>query len=215
MDRMRKTALAAGLLYLATFVFSIPAAFGLYDGRAGRPDRLRPRRRQRHQRPLGRAVRDHHRAHRHRHRRRPLPGDQALRPDRRPGLRDLPGPRGLDDLRRRAQRPRASSPSARTSPARDAAGLTTTAHALVALKDWTFLLGPGFMPAINALCLGHGHVPVPARAPHHPDDRPDRRPAPARLQHRHPASACTTRSRPPPRSWRCRSSSGSSPSASG
>jgi hypothetical protein len=24
----------------------------------------------------------------------------------------------------------------------------------VALKDWTFLLGPGFMSAINALCLG-------------------------------------------------------------
>ena len=32
MDHMRKTALAAGLLYLATFVFSIPAAFGLYEG---------------------------------------------------------------------------------------------------------------------------------------------------------------------------------------
>jgi len=35
----------------------------------------------------------------------------------------------------------------------DAATLTTTANALVAIKDWTFLLGPGVMPAINALCF--------------------------------------------------------------
>ncbi|MEO8695885.1 MAG: DUF4386 domain-containing protein [Acidimicrobiales bacterium] len=35
----------------------------------------------------------------------------------------------------------------------DTAGLTTTAHALIAIKDWTFLLGPGVMPAINALCF--------------------------------------------------------------
>lgn len=35
----------------------------------------------------------------------------------------------------------------------DPATLTTTAHALVAFKDWTFLLGPGVMPAINALCF--------------------------------------------------------------
>jgi hypothetical protein len=35
----------------------------------------------------------------------------------------------------------------------DPASLTTTADALVAIKDWTFLLGPGVMPAINALCF--------------------------------------------------------------
>ena len=35
----------------------------------------------------------------------------------------------------------------------DATGLTTVAQSLVAMKDWTFLLGPGIMPAINALCL--------------------------------------------------------------
>ena len=35
----------------------------------------------------------------------------------------------------------------------DAATLTTTADALVAVKDWSFLLGPGVMPAINALCF--------------------------------------------------------------
>jgi ABC-type branched-subunit amino acid transport system permease subunit len=32
--------------------------------------------------------------------------------------------------------------------------LVTTGHSLVALHDWTFLLGPGIMPAVNALCIG-------------------------------------------------------------
>jgi len=35
----------------------------------------------------------------------------------------------------------------------DPATLTTTADALVAVKDWTFLLGPGVMPVVNALCF--------------------------------------------------------------
>lgn len=35
----------------------------------------------------------------------------------------------------------------------DAASLTTTADGLVALKDWTFLLGPGLAASINALCF--------------------------------------------------------------
>jgi hypothetical protein len=35
----------------------------------------------------------------------------------------------------------------------DAATLTTTADALVAVKDWTFLLGPGVMASVNALCF--------------------------------------------------------------
>lgn len=35
----------------------------------------------------------------------------------------------------------------------DAAALTTTASALVAVKDWTFLLGPGVMCVVNALCF--------------------------------------------------------------
>ncbi len=37
----------------------------------------------------------------------------------------------------------------------DAASLLTTGRALVAVHDWTFLLGPGLIPAINALCLGY------------------------------------------------------------
>jgi hypothetical protein len=35
----------------------------------------------------------------------------------------------------------------------DPTTLTTTADAFVAFKDWTFLLGPGLAPAINALCF--------------------------------------------------------------
>ncbi|MFC5175244.1 DUF4386 domain-containing protein [Nocardioides taihuensis] len=36
----------------------------------------------------------------------------------------------------------------------DAAGLATTAQALVDVRDWTFLFGPGLMPALNALLFG-------------------------------------------------------------
>lgn len=35
----------------------------------------------------------------------------------------------------------------------DPAALTTTAAALVAVRDWSFLFGPGVMAAINALCF--------------------------------------------------------------
>jgi len=38
--------------------------------------------------------------------------------------------------------------------AAQAGSLLTTGHSLVGLHDWTFLLGPGIMPAINALCIG-------------------------------------------------------------
>ena len=37
----------------------------------------------------------------------------------------------------------------------DAAALVAIGRALIALHDWTFLLGPGLIPAINALCLGY------------------------------------------------------------
>lgn len=37
----------------------------------------------------------------------------------------------------------------------DAASLVTTGKALVAIHDWTFLLGPGLMPGVNALLLGY------------------------------------------------------------
>jgi hypothetical protein len=37
----------------------------------------------------------------------------------------------------------------------NAAALVTSGKSLVAIRDWTFLLGPGLMPAFNALCLGY------------------------------------------------------------
>jgi hypothetical protein len=36
----------------------------------------------------------------------------------------------------------------------DTPALLTTGRALVAVRDWTFLFGPGLMPAFNALLLG-------------------------------------------------------------
>jgi hypothetical protein len=36
----------------------------------------------------------------------------------------------------------------------DAASLTVTANALVDVRNWTFLFGPGLMPAFNAVLLG-------------------------------------------------------------
>lgn len=40
------------------------------------------------------------------------------------------------------------------APGADQTALITTGQALVAVRDWTFLLGPGFMASINALLLG-------------------------------------------------------------
>jgi uncharacterized protein DUF4386 len=40
------------------------------------------------------------------------------------------------------------------APATDPTALLTTGNALVAVRDWTFVLGPGLMPALNALLLG-------------------------------------------------------------
>jgi hypothetical protein len=37
----------------------------------------------------------------------------------------------------------------------DNASLVTAGHTLVAVHNWTFLLGPGLMAGINALCLGY------------------------------------------------------------
>ena len=37
----------------------------------------------------------------------------------------------------------------------DAASLLTAGTSLVAIHDWTFLLGPGLMPGVNALLLGY------------------------------------------------------------
>jgi hypothetical protein len=41
------------------------------------------------------------------------------------------------------------------APGTDTTSLVTTGRALVAVRDWTFLLGPRLMPGINALLLGY------------------------------------------------------------
>lgn len=153
MDRMRKASLAAGLLYLATFVFSIPAAFGLYKGLLDDPTAF----------VLGAGS------------------DTSVLWG---GLFEVItaltaigtavvlypvikryGPTGaLGFVTSRVLEASMifvgvlsvlSVVTLRQDLAgTDAPGLTTTAQALVALKDWTFLLGPGFMASINALCLG-------------------------------------------------------------
>lgn len=41
------------------------------------------------------------------------------------------------------------------SAAADAASLLAVGRSLVAVRDWTFLLGPGLIPGINALLLGY------------------------------------------------------------
>lgn len=150
MDATRKAALTAGLLYLCTFVFSIPA-LGLYDGVVNDPKFV-----------LGAGS------------------DQGVLWG---GLGEvLTALTGIGTavvlypvLRRYGPGRAAGFVASRTLEAAmiftgvlavltvytmrqdlagtDATVLTTTANALVAVKDWTFLLGPGVMPAINALCF--------------------------------------------------------------
>jgi hypothetical protein len=40
------------------------------------------------------------------------------------------------------------------TPGADNGALLTTGHALVAMHDWSFLIGPGLMAALNAMCIG-------------------------------------------------------------
>jgi hypothetical protein len=153
MDPMRKTALAAGLFYLGTFVFSIPA-LGLYDGVVNDPDFV-----------LGAGS------------------DQGVLwgglLEVLTALTGIGTAVALYPVIKRYGAGRALGfVAARVLEAsmifagvlavlsvftlrQDLAGaagtdtgaLTTAAHTLVAVKDWTFLLGPGLMPVVNALCL--------------------------------------------------------------
>jgi hypothetical protein len=184
MTPMRKAALAAGLFYIATFVFSIPA-LGLYDGVVNDPNFV-----------LGAGS------------------DQGVLwgglIEVLTGLACIGTAVALYPFIKRHGAGRALGfVASRTIEAAmiftgvlavlavftlrqdfaggaDTTALTTTASALVAVKDWTFLLGPGVMPAVNALCLAtimYRSRLVPRWIP---DDRPDRRPAPAHLLHGHP-----------------------------
>ena len=150
MSPLRKTALAAGLLYLATFIFSIPA-LAFYDGVLNNPDFVNG---------AGNSTGV-------------LWG--AI-------FEVITALTGIGTavvlyrvLRRHGPSGAIGFVASRTLEAAmifvgvvsvlgvytlrqdfagtDTAGLTTTAHSLIAIKDWTFLLGPGVMPAINALCF--------------------------------------------------------------
>lgn len=148
MDPTRKAALAAGLFYIGTFVFSIPA-LGLYDGVLNDPSFV-----------LGAGS------------------DQGVLWG---GLIEiLTALTGIGTavavypvIKRHGPGRAVGFVASRTLEAAtiftgvvavlavytlrqdggDAAALTTTADALVAVKDWTFLLGPGLIPAVNALCF--------------------------------------------------------------
>jgi hypothetical protein len=148
MDYTRKAALYAGLFYIATFVFSIPA-LGLYDGVVNDANFV-----------LGSGSDDG-----------VLWGGliEVLT-----GLTGIGTAVALYPVLKRYGPGRAAGfVASRTLEAAmiftgvlavlavftlrqgggDATALTTVTDGLVAVKDWTFLLGPGVMPAINALCF--------------------------------------------------------------
>jgi hypothetical protein len=151
MDATRKAALYAGLFYIGTFVFSIPA-LGLYDGVLNNPNFV-----------LGAG------------------GDQGVLwgglIEILTALTGIGTAVALYPVIKRHGPGRAVGfVASRTLEAAmiftgvlavlsvytlrqdfaggtDMAALTTTASGLVAVKDWSFLLGPGIMPAISALCF--------------------------------------------------------------
>jgi hypothetical protein len=151
-DSTRKLVLAAGLLYIATFVFSIPAAFGLYDGVLNDPNFV-----------FGSG------------------GDDGVLWGAMfevvTALAGIGTAVALYPVIKRYGRVGALGfVTSRVLEATmifvgiltvlslftlrqdlagtDAPGLATTTDSLLAMKDWTFLLGPGLMSAVNAICLG-------------------------------------------------------------
>jgi hypothetical protein len=153
MDPMRKAALAAGLFYIGTFVFSIPA-LALYDGVLNDADFVLGAGNDRNVlwgglieiltalTGIGTAVALY-------------PVIKRYGPGRAVGF---VASRVLEASMIFAGVLAVLSVFTLRQDFAGAAGtdtnsLTTTAHALVAFKDWTFLLGPGLMAAVNALCL--------------------------------------------------------------
>jgi hypothetical protein len=149
-DPTRKYTMAAGLLYIATFVFSIPA-LPLYDDVVNNPDFV-----------LG-AGSD-------------TPVLWGAMIEVLTGLAGIGTALALYPILRRYSRSRALGfATSRTLEAAmiftgvlsvlsvvtlrqdftgtDTSGVLAAASALVALKNWSFLLGPGLMAVVNALCL--------------------------------------------------------------
>jgi hypothetical protein len=146
---MRKAAMIAGVAYIATFVFSIPVKFGLWADVLAKPDFV-----------LG-------------------DGSSAGVPlgalfEVLTGLGGVVTAVALYTIAKRySHRAALGFVTTRVLECavifvsvytlrQDVAGtagtdpntLVTTGRALVAMHDWTFLLGPGLMPALNALCIG-------------------------------------------------------------
>ena len=82
-----------------------------------------------------------------------LGGEAAERVDG-PRLRHLPPDRGGRGHDRRGQPARRRHHAPGLASGADAASMTVTANALVDVRNWTFLFGPGLMPAFNALLFG-------------------------------------------------------------
>ena len=153
MDRTRKATLAAGLFYIATFVFSIPAAFGLYNN-----------------------VLDHSSAF-------VLGAGSQTPVLWGGLFEIITALTGIGTavvlypfIKRHGPAGSIGFVASRTleasmiflgvvaviavctlrhdySGAGDVGAMTTTTQALVAIKNATFLVGPGIMPVINALCF--------------------------------------------------------------
>jgi len=151
---MRTTALIAGIAYIATFVFSIPVKFGLWKDVLDKPDFILG---------AGRAS--------------GVPMGALFEV-----LTALGGVVSAVALysvaKRHSQRAALGFVTTRVleatmifvgvlaimatytlrhdvgSAGADSGALALTGRALVAIHDWTFLLGPGVMPALNALLIG-------------------------------------------------------------
>ncbi len=135
MSPMRKAALIAGVAYIATFIFSIPVKFGLWADALNTPGFI-----------LGEgsvvsAVALYTVAKRYSHR--AALGFVTTRVLECAVI--FMGVLSIMSMYSLRQDLAGSG---------DTRSLLTTGHALVAMHDWTFLIGPGLMPALNALCIG-------------------------------------------------------------
>ncbi len=155
MTPIRRTALIAGLAYIATFVFSIPVKFGLWADVLAMPDWVLGAGSDRGV-PLGAlfevltalmgvitAVALYSVARRHSER--AALGFVTTRLLEAALI--LVGVMAI--LATHALRTDAAA-----AAGGDPAALVTTAAALVSIHDWAFLLGPGLMAALNALLIG-------------------------------------------------------------
>ena len=197
---MRKAALAAGLFYIATFVFSIPARRLCTTASSNDPDfvlgagsdsgvlwgglfeiltALTG---------IGTAVALYPVVKRH---------SEPARARASSTTRIL---EAADDLRRRPQRPRRlhPAPGRRRHAGTDPALLTTTAQRPGGHQGLDVPARARRHAGHQRPVPRHDHVPVPPGAPHHPDPRPHRRPAPAHLVHRHAVRRLGAGVAPPP-----------------